>query len=53
MIYGKLNYFYLVKLGCNSNSCLGTRNKNGVSITGNVGGGLILGFAQALYGGSG
>jgi len=48
IIYGKLNYFYPVKLGVQKQFLLGNKsNKNGVSITGNVGGGLSLGFLRA------
>ncbi len=47
LIYGKLNYFYPVKLGVQQQFLFGNKgNKNGVSITGNVGGGLILGLLR-------
>lgn len=42
-IYGKLNYVYPVKLGVQRQFLLGNKsNKNGVSISGNIGGGLSL-----------
>ncbi len=48
IIYGKVNYFYPVKLGVQKQFLLGNKsNKNGVSITGNIGGGLSLGFLRA------
>ena len=48
IIYGKLNYFYQLKLGMQRQFLLGNKsNKNGVSITGNVGGGLTLAFLRA------
>lgn len=47
IIYGKLNYFYPVKLGVQQQFLLGNKsNKNGVSVTGNIGGGLCLGFLR-------
>lgn len=46
-IYGKLNYFYPVKLGVQQQILLGNKsNKNGVSITGNLGGGLSIGLLR-------
>ena len=46
-IYGKINYFYPVKLGVQKQFLLGNKsNKNGVSITANVGGGLTLGLLR-------
>jgi hypothetical protein len=46
-IYGKINYFYPVKLGVQQQILLGNKsNKNGVSITGNFGGGLSLGLLR-------
>ena len=46
-IYGKINYFYPIKLGVQKQFLLGNKsNKNGVSITANVGGGLILGLLR-------
>lgn len=48
LIYGKLNYFYPVKLGVQQQFLLGNKsNKNGVSVTGNIGGGLSLGLLRA------
>jgi len=48
IIYGKINYFYPVKLGVQKQFLLGNKsNKNGVSITGNIGGGLSLGLLRA------
>ena len=46
-IYGKLNFFYPVKLGVQQQILLGNKsNKNGVSVTANLGGGLALGFLR-------
>lgn len=46
-IYGKINFFYPVKLGVQMQFLLGNKsNKNGVSITGNMGGGLSLGLLR-------
>ncbi len=46
-IYGKLNFFYPIKLGVQQQILLGNKsNKNGVSVTGNFGGGLSLGFLR-------
>jgi hypothetical protein len=46
-IYGKINFFYPVKLGLQQQFLLGNKsNKNGVSITGNVGGGIIVGLLR-------
>jgi hypothetical protein len=48
IIYGKLNYFYPIKLGMQKQFLLGNKsNKNGVSITTNVGGGICLGLLRA------
>ena len=48
--YGKLNFFYPVKLGVQQQFLLGNKgNKNGVSVTGNVGGGLIAGLLRPYY----
>ncbi|MEO6730705.1 MAG: hypothetical protein ABIN01_05775 [Ferruginibacter sp.] len=42
-IYGKINYFYPVKIGVQQQILLGNKiNHNGVSVTGNVGGGISL-----------
>jgi hypothetical protein len=46
-IYGKLNFFYPVKLGVQQQFLLGNKgNKNGVSITGSFGGGIIAGLLR-------
>jgi len=46
-IYGKLNFFYPVKLGVQQQILLGNKsNKNGVSVTANFGGGLALGLLR-------
>ncbi len=46
-IYGKTIFFYSVKLGAQKQFLLGNKsNKNGVSITANVGGGLALGLLR-------
>ncbi|MEO6251752.1 MAG: hypothetical protein ABIO79_00485 [Ferruginibacter sp.] len=48
IIYGKVNFFYPVKLGVQKQFLLGNKsNKNGVSITANIGGGISLGFLRA------
>lgn len=47
IIFGKINYFYPVKLGVQYQQLLGNKgNKNGVSITGNVGGGIVAGLLR-------
>lgn len=47
IIYGKLNYFYPVKLGVQQQFLLGNKsNKNGVSVTANLGGGLCIGVLR-------
>ena len=47
IIFGKINFFYPVKLGVQEQFLLGNKgNKNGVSITGNVGGGFIAGLLR-------
>lgn len=47
IIYGKQNFFYPVKLGMQQQFLLGNKsNKNGVSITGNVGGGISVGLLR-------
>ena len=49
-IYGKENFFYPVKLGVQQQILLGNKsNKNGVSITGNYGGGVSLGLLRPYY----
>lgn len=46
-IYGKINYFYPVKLGVQEQFLLGNKgNKNGIGITANVGGGVTLGLLR-------
>lgn len=48
IIYGKINYFYPIKLGVQKQYLLGNKgNKNGVSISANVGGGISLGLLRA------
>lgn len=48
IIYGKINFFYPIKLGVQKQFLLGNKsNKNGVSITGNIGGGFSLGLLRA------
>lgn len=47
IIYGKINYFYPVKLGAQLQYVLGNKgNKNGVSVTANIGGGIVLGLLR-------
>lgn len=47
IIYGKINFFYPIKLGMQYQYLLGNKgNKNGVSVTANVGGGLTLGLLR-------
>src|SRR5665647_1957135 len=42
-IYGKINYFYPVKIGVQQQILFGNKtNRNGVSVTGNFGGGITL-----------
>jgi hypothetical protein len=49
-IYGKENFFYPVKLGVQQQILLGNKsNKNGVSITGNYGGGVSLAILRPYY----
>lgn len=49
-MFGKINFFYPVKLGMQYQYLLGNKgNKNGVSITGNLGGGLSLGLLRPYY----
>ncbi len=46
-IYGKINFFYPVKLGVQQQFLLGNKgNKNGVSVSGNIGGGVIAGLLR-------
>ena len=49
-IFGKINYFYPLKLGVQQQYLLGNKtNKNGVSVTANFGGGISLGFLRPYY----
>lgn len=49
-IFGKQNFFYPVKLGVQQQVLFGNKsNKNGVSITGNFGGGLSVGLLRPYY----
>ena len=49
-IFGKINYVYPVKLGVQQQILLGNKtNRNGVSVTGNIGGGLNLAFLRPYY----
>ncbi len=50
IIFGKINFFYPVKLGVQQQILLGNKsNKNGVSITGNFGGGVSLGLLRPYF----
>lgn len=50
LIYGKINFFYPVKLGVQQQFLLGNKsNKNGINITGNVGGGVVAGLLRPYY----
>jgi hypothetical protein len=45
--YGKINYFYPVKLGVQQQILLGNKgNRNGLSVTANFGGGISLGLER-------
>ena len=47
VIFGKINFFYPIKLGVQQQILLGNKsNKNGVSITANYGGGVSLGLLR-------
>lgn len=49
-IFGKINYFYPLKLGVQQQFLLGNKaNKNGVSVTANFGGGISLGLLRPYY----
>lgn len=49
-VFGKINYFYPVKLGVQQQILLGNKsNKNGVSITGNYGGGVSAALLRPYY----
>ena len=46
-LYGKINFFYPVKFGVQQQFLLGNKgNRNGVSVTGNIGGGIIAGLLR-------
>ncbi len=50
LIFGKINFFYPVKLGVQQQFLLGNKsNKNGVAVTANVGGGISLGLLRPYY----
>lgn len=50
LIYGKQNFIYPVKLGAQQQILFGNKsNKNGVSVTGNFGGGLALSLVRPYY----
>lgn len=45
--YGKINFFYPVKLGVQQQYLLGNKgNKNGVSVNANIGGGFVAGLLR-------
>lgn len=47
IIYGKINFFYPVKIGAQMQMLLGNKtSKNGVSVTANFGGGLVIGLLR-------
>ena len=49
-VFGKQNFFYPVKLGMQQQILFGNKaNKNGVSITGNFGGGISAGLVRPYY----
>lgn len=49
-IYGKINFFYPVKIGIQQQFLFGNKsNKNGVAVTGNVGGGFVAGLLRPYY----
>ena len=49
-IYGKQNFVYPVKLGVQQQILFGNKsNKNGVSVTGNFGGGLAIALLRPYY----
>lgn len=50
LIYGKENFVYPVKLGVQQQFLLGNKsNKNGVAITGNIGGGFVAAMLRPYY----
>lgn len=49
-VYGKENFVYPVKLGVQHQRLLGNKsNKNGVAITGNIGGGFVAALLRPYY----
>ena len=47
LIYGKVNFFYPVRLGVQKSFVFGNKgDKNGVQISGNIGGGISLGLLR-------
>lgn len=49
-IFGKVNFFYPLKLGVQQQLLLGNKgNKNGVQVTANYGGGIALGLLRPYY----
>lgn len=49
-VFGKQNFFYPIKLGVQQQILFGNKsNKNGVSVTGNYGGGLSIGLLRPYY----
>jgi len=49
-VFGKQNFFYPLKLGVQQQVLFGNKsNKNGVSITGNFGGGISAGLLRPYY----
>ena len=47
LMYGKINFFYPIKLGVQQQITIGNKgNKNGVCVTANGGGGLVLGLLR-------
>ena len=50
LIFGKINFFYPIKLGVQQQILLGNKsNKNGVSVTANYGGGVSLGLLRPYF----
>ena len=50
LIFGKINFFYPVKIGVQQQILLGNKsNKNGVSVTANFGGGISLGLLRPYF----
>jgi hypothetical protein len=49
-IFGKENFFYPIKIGIQQQILFGNKsNKNGVSVTGNYGGGISAGLLRPYY----